>query len=61
LKYKGRTWFQDGHKKYKSLNSPDAIHLALALEYKCDEFWTADGDFDDVDDKIHVINILKPS
>ncbi|MCX5757466.1 MAG: type II toxin-antitoxin system VapC family toxin [Candidatus Hydrogenedentes bacterium] len=25
-----------------TIRTPDAIHLALALEYDCDEFWTSD-------------------
>lgn len=27
---------------HKSLKTPDAIHLATALHYGCDEFWTND-------------------
>ena len=27
---------------HKSLKTPDAIHLAAALHYGCDEFWTND-------------------
>ncbi len=28
---------------HKSLKTPDAIHLATALHYGCDEFWTNDN------------------
>ena len=28
---------------HRSLKTPDAIHLAAALHYACNEFWTNDG------------------
>ena len=28
---------------FSSLKTPDAIHLAAALHYQCDEFWTNDN------------------
>ena len=30
-------------KPYNNLTTPDAIHLATAVIYNCDEFWTMDG------------------
>ncbi|HEY4417481.1 MAG TPA: PIN domain-containing protein [Verrucomicrobiae bacterium] len=30
-------------KPFKNLATPDAIHLATAVIYECDEFWTLDG------------------
>ncbi len=40
-----REIFQQGAQlraDHKSLKTPDAIHLATALHYGCDEFWTND-------------------
>ena len=28
---------------FNSLKTPDAIHLATAIHYQCDEFWTNDN------------------
>ncbi len=33
---------------YKSLASYDALHVLLAKEMECDEFWTFDGDFEEI-------------
>lgn len=33
---------------YKSLASYDALHVLLAREMDCDEFWTFDGDFEEI-------------
>ena len=41
-----REVFQEGAQlraDHKSLKTPDAIHLAMALHYGCDEFWTNDN------------------
>ena len=29
---------------HRSLKTPDALHLAIALGNRCDEFWTSDRD-----------------
>ncbi|MDK2939881.1 MAG: hypothetical protein PWQ51_2046 [Methanolobus sp.] len=57
-KYNGRIWKQNGKLKHKAMNSPDSIHLSLAIRYNCDEFWTADKDFDRVVEPITVNNII---
>lgn len=31
---------------YPSLKTPDALHLATAVHYNCDEFWTNDNRLD---------------
>ena len=28
---------------FSSLKTPDALHLAVAMHHKCDEFWTNDS------------------
>lgn len=33
---------------YKSLDTYDAFHVLLAKKMGCDEFWTFDGDFDEI-------------
>lgn len=57
-KYKGNVRYIHGNRNYKGLYSPDAVHLALAIRYGCDEFLTADRDFDATDENIVVNNIL---
>lgn len=54
-KYFGKDWNQNGKRKYKALYSPDAIHLSLAIRNHCDEFWTSDSDFEEINEPITVI------
>lgn len=60
-KYKGKIKQGNKGRNYKGLYSPDAIHLSLAINSGCDEFLTADSDFDATKEKISVNNILAPS
>jgi predicted nucleic acid-binding protein len=43
-------------KPYINLASPDAIHLATAIHYEADEFWTFDG----LNDKADKYESIKP-
>ncbi len=70
---KFRDWFKEVHSKsvhenifrqaaqfradFSSLKTPDAIHLATAEFYDCDEFWTNDSRLDKLFPKL-VKNIL---
>ena len=42
---------------FTSLKTPDALHLAAALHYNCNEFWTNDSRLDKVAPNL-VKNIL---
>lgn len=42
---------------FSSLKTPDALHLATAINHKCDEFWTNDNRLDKVSPNL-VKNIL---
>jgi len=44
---------------FGSLKSPDALHLATALHYNCDKFWTNDNRLNSVAPQL-VKNILLP-
>ena len=44
---------------FGSLKTPDALHLATALHYNCDEFWTNDNRLNSVAPQL-VKNILIP-
>jgi uncharacterized protein len=44
---------------FTSLKTPDAIHLATAQHYGCDEFWTNDNRLDKVAGSL-VKNVLAP-
>ena len=44
---------------FNALKTPDAIHLATALHYQCDEFWTNDNRLDSVARSM-VKNVLIP-
>ncbi len=44
---------------FNSLKTPDALHLATALHYNCDEFWTNDNRLNSVAPSL-VKNILLP-
>lgn len=57
-KYKGKIRILQGKKDYKALYSPDALHLSMAIRYGCDEFLTADRDFDATKEVIFINNIL---
>jgi predicted nucleic acid-binding protein len=43
---------------FPNLKTPDAIHLATALHYGCDEFWTNDNRLDKIAPNI-VKNVLR--
>ena len=42
---------------FPSLKTPDAIHLATAIQYNCDEFWTNDNQLEKIAPNL-VKNIL---
>ena len=44
---------------FKSLKTPDALHLTTALHHNCDEFWTNDNRLNSVAPQL-VKNILLP-
>ena len=37
-----------------SIKTPDALHLACAIYYQCDEFWTNDNHLNGISKKIRV-------
>lgn len=45
--------------EFINLKTPDAIHLAAAFHYNCDEFWTNDNRLENISPNL-VKNILKP-